>query len=56
VVEAVLAALLERGELRDSAQVQAAIRPDRLEPLVCQIDPPDLRIYDECIAAAGGAL
>jgi hypothetical protein len=55
-VEAVLAALLERGELRDSAQVQAAIRPARLEPPVCQIDPPDLRIYDECIAAAGGAL
>jgi transposase len=55
-VEAVLAALLERGELRDSAQVQAAIRPTRLEPPVYQIDPPDLRIYDECIAAAGGAL
>ena len=55
-VEAVLAALLERGELRDCAQVQAAIRPARLEPPVCQIDPPDLRIYDECIAAAGGAL
>jgi transposase len=55
-VEAVLTALLERGELRDFAQVQAAIRPARLEPPVCHIDPPDLRMYDECIAGTGGAL
>ena len=55
-VEAVLAALLEHGELRDFAQVQAAIRPVRLEAPACQIDPPDLRIYDECIATAGGVL
>jgi transposase len=55
-VEAVLTALLERGELREFAQVQAAIRPVRLEPPVCHIDPPDLRVYDECIAAAGGVL
>lgn len=55
-VEALLAALLKRGELRDFSQVQAAIRPVRLEPPVCHIDPPDLRVYDECIAAAGGAL
>jgi len=55
-VAAVLTALLERGELRDFAQVQAAIRPVRLEPPVCHIDPPDLRVYDECIAAAGGVL
>jgi len=55
-VEAVLAALLERDELRDFAQVQAAIRPVRPETPVCQIEAPDLRIYDECIAAAGGAL
>ena len=55
-VEAVLATLLERGELRDFAQVQAAIRPARPETPVCRIEAPDLRIYDECIAAAGGAL
>jgi transposase len=55
-VEAVLTALLERGELREFAQVQAAIRPVRLEPPVCHIDPPDLRVYDECITAAGGVL
>lgn len=55
-VEAVLTTLLERGELRDFAQVQAAIRPVRPEAPVCQIEAPDLRIYDECIAAAGGAL
>jgi hypothetical protein len=55
-VEAVLTALLEHGELRDFAQVRAAIRPVRLEPPVCHIDPPDLRVYDECMAAAGGAL
>jgi transposase len=53
-VEGVLAALLEAGELRDFAQVQTALRPVRLEPPVCRIDPPDLRVYDECIAAAGG--
>ena len=55
-VEGVLSALLEGGELRDFAQVQTALRPVRLEPPVLQIDPPDLRIYDECIAAAGDAL
>lgn len=55
-VEAVLTALLEHGELRDFTQVQAAIRPVRLEPPVCHLDPPDLRVYDECMAAAGGAL
>lgn len=55
-VEEVLAALLEGGELRDFAQVQTALRPVRLEPPVCRIDPPDLRVYDECIAAAGGGL
>ena len=55
-VEGVLAALLESGELRDFAQVQTALRPVRLEPPVCRIDPPDLRVYDECIAAAGGGL
>jgi hypothetical protein len=54
-VEAVLTALLERGELRDFSQVQEAIRPMRAQAPVCQIDAPDLRIYDECIAA-GGAL
>jgi len=54
-VEAVLAALLESGQLKDFAQVQAALRPALLEPPVCQIDPPDLRIYD-VLAAAGGAL
>lgn len=55
-VEGVLAALLKVGDLRDFAQVQAGFRPMRLEPPVLQIDPPDLRIYDECIAAAGGGL
>lgn len=55
-VEGVLSALLEVGELRDFAQVQMALRPVRLEPPECRIDPPDLRVYDECIAAAGGGL
>jgi len=32
-----------------------AIRPARLEAPVCQIDPPDLRVYD-LLTAAGGAL
>jgi transposase len=55
-VEAVLAVLLEGGELQDFAQVRMALRPVRLELPICQIDPPDLRVYDECIAAAGGGL
>jgi len=55
-VEAVLAELLARGELREHGQVQAAIRPVRLEPPACHLDPPSLAAYDECIAAAGGGL
>jgi len=55
-VEAVLAVLLEGGELQDFAQVRMALRPVRLELPICQIDTPDLRVYDECIAAAGGGL
>ena len=55
-VEAVLADLLDRGELRDYGQVQAAIRPAKLAPPVCTVDPPDLAIYDACIAASGGGL
>jgi transposase len=54
-VEAVLAELMGRGELRDYAQVQAAIRPVRLEPPACTIEAPDLTIYDACLAAGGGA-
>jgi hypothetical protein len=54
-VESVLSTLLESGELKGFAQVQGAIRPARLEPPVCQIDPPDLRVYD-LLTAAGGAL
>ena len=48
-VESVLVALLEQGDLRDFAQVRAAIRPAHFEPPECQIDPPDLGVYDECI-------
>ena len=55
-VEAVLAELLGLGQLRDYAQVQEAIRPVRFEPPACEIDPPNLRSYDDCIAIAGGAL
>jgi hypothetical protein len=55
-VETVLAELLGGGELREYAQVQAAIRPVRLEPPACHLDPPSLAAYDECIAAAGGGL
>jgi hypothetical protein len=55
-VEAVLADLLDRGELRDYAQVQAAVRPVQLAAPACALDPPDLTAYDACIAAGGGAL
>jgi transposase len=55
-VEAVLADLLADGELRDYAQVQTAIRPAKLSPPSCTLDPPDLRAYDACIGAGRGAL
>lgn len=55
-VEAVLADLLDRGELRDYGQVQAAVRPVQLAAPACALDPPDLTAYDACIAAGGGAL
>jgi transposase len=52
-VEAVLADLLGRDNLLDYPQVQAAIRPTLQAPPSCEIDPPDLRHYDDCIVAAG---
>jgi transposase len=55
-VEAVLADLLDRGELRDYGQVQTAIRPAPIPPPACTLAPPDLREYDACLSASGGAL
>lgn len=53
VVEAALANLLDRGELRDYAQVREACSPEVLEVPACTITPLDLRIYD-AIAVIGG--
>jgi hypothetical protein len=52
-VERVLCELLDRGELRDYGQVQAAVRPVQIELPASTIEPPDLAAYDLCIAAQG---
>jgi hypothetical protein len=52
-VDAALAGLLTRGELRDYAQVRAAAAPEPVEVPACAIEPPDLSAYD-AITAAGG--
>jgi hypothetical protein len=52
-VEAALDALIERGELRDYAQVRLAAAPEPVEVPQCAIEPPDLSAYD-AITAAGG--
>lgn len=54
-VEAVLAGLLDRGELIDYAQVRAATQPESIELPACTIDPPDLHSYDECLETLAGA-
>jgi transposase len=52
-VDEALAGLLDRGELRDYAQVRAAAAPEPVEVPSCTIEPPDLSAYD-AITAAGG--
>jgi len=53
-VETVLGCLLEGGTLRDSAQVKALVQPDVIAVPVCVLTPPDLTVYDACLATAGG--
>lgn len=52
-VQAALDALIERGELRDYAQVRAAAAPEPVAVPSCTIEPPDLSAYD-AITAMGG--
>jgi transposase len=52
-VQAALDALIDRGELRDYAQVRDAAAPDPVDVPSCTIEPPDLNAYD-AITAAGG--
>jgi transposase len=54
-VQAALEVLIERGELRDYAQVRAAAAPEPVEVPSCTIEPPDLSTYDT-ITAVGGEL
>jgi hypothetical protein len=53
-VETVLADLLVRGTLRDSVQVKALVQPDIIAVPICVLPPPDLTVYDACLATAGG--
>ena len=53
-VETALERLLERGTLRDSAQVKALVQPERIAVPACMLTPPDLTVYDACLATAGG--
>ena len=52
-VETALEVLLDKGELRDYAQVRAAATPEPIEVPSCAIEPPDLGTYD-AITAVGG--
>jgi hypothetical protein len=54
MVETALARLLERGTLRDSAQVKAVVQPERIAVPACVLTPPDLTVYDACLVMAGG--
>jgi hypothetical protein len=53
-VETVLELLLDGGTLRDSAQVKAVVQPERIAVPACVLTPPDLTVYDACLATAGG--
>ena len=52
-VERALEELIERGELRDYAQVRASATTDAVEVPSYAIEPPDLRSYDALTRAGG---
>jgi hypothetical protein len=52
-VEAVLASLLETGELRDYTQVRDAVRPEPIAAPMVEIPPVCLASYDACLVAGG---
>ena len=54
-VEQTLTALLALGTLRDYVQVKAVVQPEAIVIPACGLPPPDLTVYDACLAATGGA-
>ena len=50
-----LTALLTHGTLRDSMQVKTVVPPEEIVIPACGLTPPDLTVYDACLAATGGA-
>jgi len=52
-VEAVLAELLEKDELRDYAQVRDSLHPEPVVTPAVEIAPVRLESYDECLQTAG---
>lgn len=53
-VEEILVRLMKEKNLRNFKQVEACVRPERNEPPFCDIGPPNLLAYDECLELAGG--
>jgi hypothetical protein len=54
-VERTLAALLDRGALRDYVQVKTVVQPTAIAVPACGLTPPDLTVYDACLAVTAGA-
>jgi hypothetical protein len=54
-VERTLTTLLAHGTLRDYVQVKAVVQPEAIVIPTCGLPPPDLTVYDACLAATGGA-
>jgi hypothetical protein len=54
-VERTLTALLAQGTLRDYVQVKTVVQPEAIAVPACGLTPPDLTVYDACLAATGGA-
>ena len=54
-VERTLTALLDRGTLRDYVQVKTVVQPEEIVIPACGLTPPDLTVYDACLAVMAGA-
>ena len=54
-VERTLTALLDRGTLRDYVQVKTVVQPTAIAVPACGLTPPDLTVYDACLAVTAGA-
>lgn len=53
-VERTLTALLDRGTLRDYVQVKTVVQPTAIAVPTCGLTPPDLTVYDACLAVTAG--